>query len=96
MLNHLCSQMGDIQLWTRPVMPQGSMAFAFVNTGTGGTPTKVSISLQNLGMTMSGGYNITELFDNKNMGEFKPSQTFMTMVNPTGIFLAKAVPLSGY
>ena len=35
------------------MMPSGSLAFAFLNTGTGGTPSKVSLKLTDLGLKSS-------------------------------------------
>ena len=32
-------QIGNVDVWTRPILPNGSLAFAFLNFGTGGTPT---------------------------------------------------------
>lgn len=86
-------QTGDVQVWTRPVTPVGSVAFALVNFGYRGTPTRVSVTIRSLGLTFSGGYNITDLFDGRHLGIFKPSETFTTMVNPSGVFLAAATPL---
>jgi len=87
------SSQGSIQIWTRP-LSGGSFAFAFLNTGTGGTPTKVSMTVKDLGFSATAGYNITEVFDGKNMGAFKPSDTFSAYVNPTGVFFAKAQVMS--
>ena len=84
---------GHIQIWTRPVMPTGSVAFAFLNFGTGGMPATVSATLNSMGMTRPGGYNITDVFTSAGMGSFRPSQTFSTKVNPTGVFFGLAMPL---
>lgn len=86
-------EVGKIQIWTRPILPSGSWAFAFVNTGTS-NPTAVSITLSDLGLKSSGGYTITEVFDDTKMGTFKPSDNFKVYVNPTGVFFGKAVPTS--
>ena len=86
-------QTGNIQLWTKPILPEGSYAFAALNTGTGGTPSKVSIKLADLGLNNPSGYNITEVFDGKAMGKFQPTDRFNCSVNPTGIFFGKATVL---
>ena len=57
------AQIGDVQIWTKPVMPSGSVAFAFLNTGTGGTPSKVSLKLSDLGL--KGSYGECNLFTEK-------------------------------
>ena len=44
-------------------------------------------------MAAATGYNITEVFDGTYMGHFKPSEHFVTYVNPTGVFFGKATPL---
>lgn len=97
--NHLCSisnssfQTGNIQLWTKPILPEGSYAFAALNTGSGGTPDKVSIKLSDLGFNNPSGYNVTEVFDGKSYGLFKPSDYFNCIVNPSGVFFGKATVL---
>jgi hypothetical protein len=61
--------------------------------GDDGEPKKVSASLSLLGFTNANGYNITEVFESTYIGVYKPGDTFSAMVNPSGIFFAKAVPL---
>lgn len=82
-----------VQVWKKPILPKGSFAFAFLNVNDEGAPRKVSIKFEALGFTNAKGYNVTEVFDGKHVGKFKPSESFSTYVNPTGIFLGKAVPL---
>lgn len=85
-------KVGNVQVWTRPILPQGTMAFAFLNGGTS-DPTKVSIALADLGLKATGGYTITEVFDGTKMGNFKPTDKFTVYVNPTGVFFGKASPI---
>lgn len=33
-------QIGNIDIWTKPIMPKGSLAFAMVNFGVDGTPKR--------------------------------------------------------
>ena len=49
-----------------------------------------------MGLMNAAGYNITEVFTGKPQGIFKATDTFEHAVNPTGIFMGKAVPLTGY
>ena len=85
-------QSGNIQVWTKPLTGD-SMAFAYINFGTGGMPSKVSMALKDMGLTKPTGYNISEAFNNKLFGTFHPPDTFSAQVNPTGIFLGWAKPL---
>jgi len=83
---------GNIQVWTRP-LSGGSLAFALLNFGAA-DPTRVSIKLTDLGLSSSGGYHVNEVFDQQDMGKFMPNATFTTYVNPSGIFLGKADPVT--
>ncbi len=51
----------------------------------------MSIVFNALGFTNVNGYNVTEVFDNTHIGHFNPGDTFSAWVNPTGIFLGKAI-----
>ena len=48
-----------------------------------------------MGLTSSEGYNVTELFDGKELGKLLPSQNLTAYVNPTGVFMVKATILNG-
>lgn len=85
--------MNQIQIWFRPVMPKGSAAFAVLYTGSYGTPEKLSLKCETLGMVGSGGYNVTEVFDGRYVGMFKSTDNINITVNPSGVFLGKAVYL---
>jgi len=86
-------QTGNIEYWTRPILPAGSRAFALLNLGTA-VPRKVTFRLNHLGFDNTSGYNVTEVFDNKYIGVFKPENALSVMVNPSGVFFGKAVALS--
>jgi len=85
-------QTGDIEFWTRPILPAGSQAFALLNLGTA-TPQKVTLRFSHLGFSSASGYNVTEVFDDKYIGVFKPQNVLSVMVNPSGVFFGKAVAL---
>ena len=85
--------LGNVQIWTRPISPQGSWAFVLLNTGTA-VPAKVSLKVSDLGLVNQSGYNITEVFDGIVIGLKKPSDTLKLSVNPSGVFFAKATKLS--
>ncbi|KAK7097799.1 hypothetical protein V1264_004724 [Littorina saxatilis] len=82
----------SISVWTKP-LADGSTAVAFYQKGNSGRPTLVSTTLANIGLASGNGYNVTEVFDGKGMGTFKPSSPFKVLVDPNGILLLKAVPM---
>lgn len=83
-----------MEIWTKPITPAGSFAFAFLNFGTA-TPTKMSVVLSDFGLHNLSGYNVTEVFDGIHMGLLKPSDRLTVEVNPSGVFFAKAVIVTG-
>jgi len=56
-------------------------------------PKKVTIMLSHLGLDNASGYNVTEVFDGKFIGVFKPQSVISVMVNPSGVFFGKALAL---
>jgi len=72
------------------VLPTGSQAFVILNLGAN-VPQKVSAKLSDLGLNNATGYNITEVFDDKFVGTFKPDDALTVVVNPSGVFFGKAV-----
>ena len=89
-------QVDHVDYWMKPIQPKGSYAFSFVNFNTNGVPKRIHLSLNYLQLTDSAGYNITETFTGKFLGIFKPTASIDISVNPTGIYMATAVPLSVY
>ncbi|XP_070198175.1 alpha-N-acetylgalactosaminidase-like [Littorina saxatilis] len=82
----------SISVWTKP-LADGSTAVAFYQEGNSGRPTLVSTTLATIGLASGNGYNVTEVFDGKGMGTFKPSSPFKVLVDPNGILLLKAKPM---
>lgn len=80
----------SVQVWVRPISPQGSLAVAFLNLSIGGGPQKVSLTCEELGLNNVSGYNITETFSGHQLGLFKPHDYFSCFVNPSGVFLMTA------
>ncbi|KAK3597113.1 hypothetical protein CHS0354_021221 [Potamilus streckersoni] len=80
----------NIQVWTRPILPKGSVAVVLVNLGSGGSPAQVTLPLNTIGLTYPMGYRFTETFDGGNLGQYKPADTFTCFVNPTGVFMFTA------
>lgn len=83
----------NFQIWTRPIVPNGSFAVAAIYFVMHGHPVHVAIPLREIGLNATGGYNITEVFDGKYVGAFKPNQNFTFVVDPSGIYLLKALLL---
>ena len=54
----------------------------------------MAFPLTQLNLTAPAGYNITEVFDGKNLGVFKATQNFSCHVNPTGVYVIKATKLT--
>ncbi|XP_071452764.1 alpha-N-acetylgalactosaminidase-like [Hetaerina americana] len=81
-------QNNNVEVWTRPVMPvqnnQSSYAVVVLSRRTDGTPFKISVLLELLGLTNPAGYAFEELFDGVTHGELLPTDDFEVRVNPTG------------
>ena len=84
--------MGQIQLWTKPIEPEGSWAFVIFNT-EGAMPSVVAVKLSDLGMKNPAGYSVMEVFDGVDVGKKKPSDVLRVSVNPTDVFFGKATVL---
>jgi len=81
---------GSIQVWTKPLSDDG-IAFAILNMGKS-RPSKVNIKLSDLGLKDKTSYRLTEVFDGVPVGVFVSTSIFSTSVNPSGIYLVRAVP----
>ena len=51
------------------------------------------IHLGDIGLTSTNGYNVTDVFDNVNRGQYKPDSPLDVLIDPTSIVILKAVPL---
>ena len=85
---------GDhVDVYTRPVMPmfkeKTSVAVAFLNRWTEGTPLRVRMTLSDLGLDHEAGYRAADLMTGADLGPYKPGDTFTSLVNPTGILVVK-------
>ncbi|CAG0888799.1 unnamed protein product [Cyprideis torosa] len=84
-----------IEIWARPITPviQGrfSYAIAFVNRRTDGTPTEVSVTLQEMGLDNSAGYRIIDLYENVDYGVLHPRNRLKVDVNPSGVVIVRCV-----
>ncbi|XP_071111574.1 alpha-galactosidase A-like isoform X2 [Haliotis cracherodii] len=86
-------QIANIQVWTKALAFPRSYAVAFFNPDLGGTPTLVTLTLSQIQLTNQNGYNITDVFDDINIGTYNLTDKFSISINPEGIVLLKIVPL---
>lgn len=88
-------QTGDLQIWKRAISPKGSLAIAFLNfLINGGGAKEMQTTLSRLGLNRASGYNVTEGFTGEFIGVYKPTSVLSVMVNPSGVYLVVAKPLS--
>jgi len=84
-----------VEIWTKPVLPeingQRSMAIAFLNRRTDGTPTKVNVVLRELGLSSPIGYTVHDLFDDRSLGTYLPDDRLQVKVNPSGVVMVKCI-----
>jgi len=83
---------GNHEVWTKPINPAGSYAFVLLNLNNA-TPDIITVTLASIQLNNANGYNITEVFDARFIGVYKPSSQFSATVNPNGVFFGKAVAL---
>jgi len=87
-----------VEIWVKHVLPKigGSHSAAVVifNRRTDGTPTHVSTTLRHLGLHLSSGYQVVELFDGLDLGVRRPDDLLSFNVNPSGVVMVKCRALS--
>jgi len=90
---------GQIDIFSRPILPsyrdKYSVAVGLLNRWTAGTPIRVSVSLQELGLDHPSGYAVTDIFGGRTLGNFSPHGTITVDVNPTGFVLLRFNVLPG-
>ena len=82
-----------MRIWRKEILPVGSFALALLYENVSGGPSKLSVKLQDLGMTGSAAYNLTEVFSGDYMGFYKPWYTLNCEINPTGVLLIQALAI---
>ena len=78
------------EVWIKPLSRNCSIALAILNLRDDGKPSRISINVSKMFSGMLGGtiaHEVMEVFDNQSMGIFNATSNFVTLVNPTGIFL---------
>uniref|UniRef100_A0A8C4QU05 Alpha-galactosidase n=2 Tax=Eptatretus burgeri TaxID=7764 RepID=A0A8C4QU05_EPTBU len=83
----------SLDVWKRQ-LKGGRYAIAVLNKGTGGTPKKVELSLSSLNITTAQFYVITDVYEDKPLGLYKPNASFHFSVNPSDVLLLLVEPLS--
>ena len=71
----------------KPILPKGSMAVTFLNMNNFGNGTPLSIDANSIGMTSSNGYNVTEVFEGKFLGVYKPDSKLNIHVYPMSVYM---------
>ena len=69
------------------MMPTGSLAVAFFNTNNYGSGTPLVSVASDLGMSDARGYQVTEVFEGKDMGTFTPNSKLSIRVNPDDVYM---------
>ena len=87
-------QAAALDVWTRPILPKGSLAVAIVNGNNKGTPRTAVVQMKELGLSHTAGYNVTETFDGIDLGLLRPHDSIAVEANPSGIYLFTAVPIN--
>ncbi|CAK8692746.1 unnamed protein product [Clavelina lepadiformis] len=82
-----------IQAWSRP-LSEGHFAVAILSTRTDGTPTEVTFTLNELNIKQATSYALYDLFEMKTVGKFLNKDLIVTYVNPNGIKMFRASPVS--
>ena len=81
----------NIDVFRKPVSKdhngREAVALAFLNKRNAGT--KAVFKLSELGLMSKAGFRATDIFSGKDLGSFKPEDTFRGAVNPLGILLVK-------
>ena len=76
-------KVNSIEIWSKQ-LSNDYTALVFLNREPYGTPTKVSVSLLNLGLIRYKEYNFYESFTGNLTGQFKYSDVFSIQVDPSG------------
>jgi len=76
----------------KPILPANSVAIAILNRSSNG-PRRFSFTIGGVAPNSAvSRYRVTEVFDGRFMGVFKPTHRIDVDVNPTGVYLITAVP----
>ncbi|XP_050416808.2 alpha-galactosidase A [Patella vulgata] len=82
-----------VDVWNRTILPEGSVAVAFLNRINYGGPRQVIQRCSDLGLIRPNGYVVTDVFTGDVIGNFKPNDILTIDVNPMGLSMYTANPL---
>lgn len=72
-----------VELWSK-LLSDNKTAFVFYNPRPYGTPVRIKVSLENLGLIKNNNYNFYEMFSGNFIGKFNSTDIFMVSVKPSG------------
>jgi len=72
-----------IQIWSKALSGDRT-AFVFLNPQPYGTPSTIKVSLKDLGLIMNSEYRLYEMFSGDALGDYKASDIFKCIVEPSG------------
>ncbi|XP_037069521.1 alpha-N-acetylgalactosaminidase-like, partial [Pollicipes pollicipes] len=88
-----------IEIWARPITPVVgdfySYAIVFFNRRVDGTPSQVSVTIQELGMLNPAGYKTEDLFAAQTYGVLYPADRLKVDVNPSGVVMVRCGAVAG-
>ena len=73
----------EIQMWTKP-LTNDRTAFVFMLPSATGTPTNVTVALNELSLNRFPSYIFYETFTGQLIGVYKSNESFSHAVNPSG------------
>ncbi|XP_046362790.2 alpha-galactosidase A-like [Haliotis rufescens] len=83
---------GQISIWTRPILPKGSFAAVMFNTGQGGAPRNVTVPMYQLVDGSQLSYLVTDTFTGSKLAVLSLLQGLTVRVNPTGVVMVTITP----
>lgn len=80
-----------VEVWSKPILPTGSFAVAFLQLANNGDQTLVTVLAQDVGLTSVNGYNIYDGFSGQPVMTITPRTPLKINVNPNGVVLFTAL-----
>ncbi|XP_067663460.1 alpha-galactosidase A-like [Haliotis asinina] len=81
-----------VTVWTRPILPKGSLAVVFFNSQSGGAPLNVTVPVHRLVNGNALDYLITDTFTGSKLAKLTYQQDLTVRVNPTGVVMVTMTP----
>ena len=80
-------QFNKLEIWVKPIVPEGSLAVVLLNTATFGSGTPISLQADSVSMTDTRGYNVIEAFTGQSKGLIHPTDQLNLFVTPTSVYM---------